>query len=237
MTAGLIQGLQSPLISQHVHALRQRHQRGQFGACAAPRPRPCCVHRRAAPPPAARRPQTLVLSPPPSTRATHLALPDQLCQAATSATRSPGAMRRQAAAHARAGGPGEPAPPTWFSRPSTLSSGTSQPWKSSSQVSLPRMPSLSSFWAVEKPCGGEEHGGGMSPAAEPVRVRAAWASFWGRCRSPASQPAGAERGAWRAPCHLGAPPGPAAWELFGPLARGLVGWAPLTTAAPSCPPQ
>jgi hypothetical protein len=35
--------------------------------------------------------------------------------------------------------------------PSTFSSGTSQSWNTSSQVSEPRMPSLSSFCAVEKP--------------------------------------------------------------------------------------
>ena len=35
--------------------------------------------------------------------------------------------------------------------PSTFSAGTSQSWNTSSQVLEPRMPSLSSFWAVEKP--------------------------------------------------------------------------------------
>ena len=38
--------------------------------------------------------------------------------------------------------------PTW---PSTFSSGTSQSSNTNSQVLEPRIPSLSSFWAVEKP--------------------------------------------------------------------------------------
>jgi hypothetical protein len=41
------------------------------------------------------------------------------------------------------------APP--FSVPSTFSAGTSTFWNTSSPVWLPRMPSLSSFCAMEKP--------------------------------------------------------------------------------------
>ena len=40
---------------------------------------------------------------------------------------------------------------TLFSSPSKLLAGTKQFSKMSSHVSLPRMPSLSSFWAVLKP--------------------------------------------------------------------------------------